>query len=90
MALNLKNREVETMASEIAKMTGESKTEAIRVALAERRERLLRQAGPPARAERLRRFFQEEIWPVVPTAQRARPVTRREREQILGYGEEGV
>lgn len=90
MALNLKNREVETMASEIAKMTGESKTEAIRVALAERRERLLRQAGPSARAERLRRFFQEEIWPVVPAAQRARPVTRREREQILGYGEEGV
>lgn len=33
MALNIKNREVERLAAEIAALTGESKTEAIRRAL---------------------------------------------------------
>jgi antitoxin VapB len=90
MALNLKNREVENLATELSTLTGESKTEAIRVALAERRARLLRDVGPRARAERLRLFFAEEIWPVVPAGQRGRPVSKQEREEILGYGEEGV
>ena len=40
MALNIKNPEVEALASEIAKMTGESKTEAIRKALLERKQHL--------------------------------------------------
>jgi antitoxin VapB len=90
MALNIKSREVEALAGEVARIAGESKTEAIRKALAERRQRLLREMGPPARAERLRRFFAEEIWPLVPPAERGRPVSKREREEILGYGEEGI
>jgi antitoxin VapB len=90
VALNLKNREVETLAREVAMITGESKTEAIRVALAERHERLQRAAGPPARAARLQRFFAEEIWPALPAGQRGRPVSRQEWEEILGYGREGV
>ena len=40
MALNIKNDEVERLAAEVARLTGESKTEAIRRALAERRQRL--------------------------------------------------
>src|SRR6266446_5355278 len=40
MALNLKNAEVERLAAEVARLTGESKTEAIRRALDERRRRL--------------------------------------------------
>ena len=40
MALNLKNAEVERLAAEVARLTGESKTEAIRRALDERRQRL--------------------------------------------------
>ena len=35
MALNLKNAAVERLAAEVARLTGESKTEAIRRALAE-------------------------------------------------------
>lgn len=42
MALNIKNQEVERLAAEVAKMTGETKTEAIRRALGERRQRLWR------------------------------------------------
>jgi antitoxin VapB len=90
LALNIKNREVEDMAAEVARMTGETKTEAIRRALAERRQRLARESGLPARAERLRRFFAEEIWAALPPEERGRPVSKREREAILGYGEEGV
>ena len=40
MALNIKNAEVEALAAEIARITGESKTEAVRRALAERKTRL--------------------------------------------------
>jgi len=90
MALNIKNGEVETLAAEVAKMTGETKTEAIRKALAERHQRLVRESGPTARAERLGRFLEEEIWAVVPPEKLGRPVSKREREEILGYGEEGV
>lgn len=90
MALNIKNIEVEELAAEVAGMTGESKTEAIRRALAERRQRLARETGLPARADRLRRFFAEEIWAVLPREERGRPVSKREREEILGYGKEGV
>jgi antitoxin VapB len=90
LALNIKSREVETLAAEVARMTGETKTEAIRKALSERRERLARESGPAARAERLRRFFEEEIWRLLPRGKRGRPMSKREREAILGYGEEGV
>ena len=40
VALTIKNAEVERLAAEVAALTGESKTQAIRVALEERRRRL--------------------------------------------------
>lgn len=40
MALNIKNDETERLAREVAARTGESLTEAVRVALAERLERV--------------------------------------------------
>ena len=55
MALNIKNADVERLAEELARLTGESKTEAIRKALDERRRRL---KGPsvPERRQRVRPF----------------------------------
>lgn len=41
MALNIKDAETERLASEIAALTGESKTGAVRQALSERKQRLL-------------------------------------------------
>jgi|HubBroStandDraft_3_1064219.scaffolds.fasta_scaffold123658_2 antitoxin VapB len=91
MALNIKNREVEALAAEVAVIAGESKTEAIRKALAQRRRRLLDANEAPIRAERLRRLLAEEIWPLLPPGERGRPMSKREREEILGYHpEEGV
>ncbi len=90
MALNIKNAEVERLAAEIARVTGESKTEAIRRALAERRARLSFRITGHSRSLRIRRFLEREVWSRVPEDQIGRAPDRAERERILGYGEEGV
>jgi antitoxin VapB len=40
MALNIKDPETEKLAAEVAAITGESKTQAVKVALQERKQRL--------------------------------------------------
>jgi len=90
MALNIKDREAERLAAEVAAMTGESKTRAIRVALEERRPRLAARVVRRDQGAALRRFLAEEVWPQVPARVIGRRVSRREREAILGYGREGV
>ncbi|MEX2281744.1 MAG: type II toxin-antitoxin system VapB family antitoxin [Gemmatimonadota bacterium] len=90
MALNIKNTQVERLVDEIARITGESKTEAIRQALVERRNRLRYRVSLGDRAERLKSFLEREVWPRVPAHQMGRAPDRAERERILGYGEGGV
>jgi antitoxin VapB len=88
MPVNIKNERVERLLDEVAALTGETKTEAIRRALEERRERLLRdQSTHPV--ERLRQVLEREVWPNLTPAQR-RPLTRAEEDELLGYGPEGV
>ena len=88
MALNLKNPEVERLAAEVARLTGESKTEAIRRALLERRLRL---KGKPTaqRRARLLEFLETKVWPSVPAGQLGRRLTRAEEDGILGDGPGG-
>lgn len=90
VALNIKNAEVERLAEEVARMAGESKTEAVRRALLERRRRLVYRLGGGDRAARVRRFLEEEVWPQVPREQLGRRLTGAEEDEILGYGPEGV
>jgi antitoxin VapB len=71
-------------------MTGESKTEAIRRALAERRQRLAYRISPGDRKVHALRFLEREVWPLIPEDQLGRRLTRSEEDQILGYGPEGV
>ncbi len=66
MALNIKDREAERLAAEIAALTGESKTRAIRIALQERQERLALRVVQQDRGKALLRFLEEEVWPQVP------------------------
>lgn len=73
MALNIKNRRVEDLASEIAEITGETKTEAIRRALEERRQRLSYLVVQENRGDELRSFLEREVWSVI----RARSASRR-------------
>jgi hypothetical protein len=45
-----------------------------------------------AKKERLARaldLLENEIWPIVPQKLLDRPVTKKERERILGYGRRG-
>lgn len=90
MPLNIKNPLVERLVDEVAQLTGESKTEAIRKALEERRVRLNFRLTNEKREERLRRFLEHEVWPIVPKDQLGRSLSRAEEEAILGYGPEGV
>jgi antitoxin VapB len=89
MALNIKDPETERMADEVATLTGTTKTGAVRYALRQVIESLSR---PPAgqREEYLTRFLEEEIWPLIPADQLGKPVTKAEREEILGFGEHGA
>lgn len=87
------DREMSVLATEIARRTGVSEEEAVRQALRERRLRLearpRRRRRPRERGELLR-FMETEIWPQVPNELRGRPpMTKAEREEILGYGPEG-
>lgn len=88
MALNLKNPEVERLAAEVARLTGESKTEAIRRALQDRRQRLTGRSASDRR-RRIVRWLEREIWPTLPAGGRRRP-TKAEEEAILGYGPDGA
>lgn len=90
MALNLKNREVEQLAAEVARLAGETKTEAVRRALLERRQRLVYRIGSVDRRGQLRHFLDREVWPHVPEQERGRRLTKDEEDRILGYGETGA
>ena len=90
MALNIKNDEVERLVEEVARLSGDTKTAAVRRALVERRERLALGGANTDRAARLRRFLEREAWPRVPAGELGRRMTREEEEAILGYGDDGV
>lgn len=89
MALNIKDDETERLASEIAALTGESKTGAIRTALRERRERLILERAAGDRVRGLRALLEEEIWPTVPAGMIGHGPSTEEQDAILGYGQEG-
>ena len=89
MALNIKNADVERLATEIARLTGESKTEAIRRALEERRHRLKGRTLDDRRS-RVMRFLEKSVWSTLPPAERGRRLSRAEEDEILGYGSRGV
>lgn len=90
MPLNIKDPETERLATEVAALTGESKTRAIRIALQERKQRLGFRVNRRSRKEELLKFLEREVWPRVPAEERGRRLSREEEEAILGYGTEGA
>ncbi len=84
MALTVKNPEVERLAEELARLTGETKTEAIRKALLERKTRLTRPERP--RSEVIEEFLRE-MHDLLPNGRRP---GKEEEEEILGYNPEMV
>lgn len=86
MGLNIKNPEVEALATEVARLAHESKTEAIRKALLERKARLggdMRDKG-----ERLDAVL-KRIHARIPPEVRGKTITKEEVEEILGFGPYG-
>ena len=90
VGLNIKNRDVERLAAEVADMAGETKTEAIRRALELRKSQLGLRGSAPSRGRRLRAFLERRVWPTNPASALGRRLSKRAEERILGYGPKGV
>ena len=90
MALNIKNADVERLAEEVARLAGESKTEAVRRALSERKQRLALRVDLDDREGRVRRFLEREVWPLVPADEVGRRLTADEEDAILGFRPDGA
>ena len=82
MALSIKSPEVDRLARELARTTGESLTEAILKALRERLQRERTRARAPRLAERLREIRERCSSLPVQDA--------RSHEEIVGYDDSGV
>jgi antitoxin VapB len=90
MALNIKDVETERLAAEVATLAAETKTRAVNIALQERKARLTATRTTGDRVQRLRRFLADEAWPQIPAEVLGTSLSKTDRENILGYGPEGV
>ena len=90
MTLQVDNPNVDRLLDEITQITGESRTEAIRKALEERRYRLSDKARATPNEARLLAFLQDEVWPLIPSDHLGVRLSKEAEEAVLGYGENGV
>jgi antitoxin VapB len=93
VALNIRNTQVELLAVEVARITGETKTEAVRRALQDRKNRLvlenrkkvtLNASQKRDRIRQIKDYLEREVWPNIPADILGKKMTKREREEILG------
>ena len=84
MAVSLKDPEIDRLAREVARLTGESPTEAVRHALAERLERERRRRGGGASDIARRLDALARACAALPDIDPGSP------EEIIGYDEHGV
>ena len=82
MASNIRNRRIEELAEAVAKLTGETKTEAITRALHDRLERV--------RRERSGRSLASELDEIAFHCASLPVLDDRQEEEILGYDENGL
>jgi len=89
MALNIKNEEVERLVAEVARRSGQSKTEAIKQAMKSQLVRLQASETKEERLAQIMHFLKAEVQPNVKPEYRGKAMTKAEREDILGYGPDG-
>lgn len=82
MALNIRNVEAERLATELAKATGETKTEAVTKALRDRLSRVKR--------GRMRRRLADELDDIALHCASLPVLDPRTADEILGYDESGL
>ncbi len=80
MGLNIKNAEVERLASEVAHLAGETKTEAIRRALLDRMDRLREPSR--RRTDGVQEWLEQSVWPATKPEFRGKPVTKEEMDAL--------
>ena len=90
MAITIKNAEVICLAEEVAGLARETSTEAIRVALEERKLRLQMHSIEIDQGEKASAFLEREVWPYLPENAVGKRIGKDEVEQILGFGANGV
>lgn len=82
MALNIRSPETEALAAELARLTGETKTEAVTKAVRDRLERVKR--------GRHRRSLADELDTIAKQCAVLPVLDPREPDDILGYDEHGL
>ena len=82
MPISIKNEQTETLARKLAELTGETLTEAVRAAVAERYERL--------RRARLGRSLSDELNMIALRCAKRPLLSQLSADEILGYDEWGV
>ena len=82
MALNIRNRETEQLAEALSRLTGETMTQAVTVALRDRLDRIRRQ--------RSGRRMAEELDEIAVHCGSLPVLDGRDAEEILGYDELGL
>ncbi len=82
MALNIRNAEAERLASRLAKLTGENKTEAVTKALRDRLAKVTR--------DRQGRRLADELDEIATHCARRRVRDHRSADEILGYDDSGL
>lgn len=82
MPLNIRNKQTEQLAAALAKLTGESKTEAVTQALRERLER--------TRRIRTKRRLSDDIEEIAKHCAALPVLDRRSGDDIIGYDQHGI
>ncbi|MBI5441083.1 MAG: type II toxin-antitoxin system VapB family antitoxin [Deltaproteobacteria bacterium] len=82
MALNIRNPETEKLAEALARLTGETKTDAVTRALRDRLERLRRERGE--------RRLADELDDIALHCSRLPVLDARAADEILGYDRHGL
>ena len=82
MPLNIRNKQTEQLATALAKLTGESKTEAVTQALRERLER--------TRRTRAKRRLSDEIEKIAIRCAALPVLDARHADDIIGYDQHGI
>jgi len=82
MALNIRNTQAEELAAEVARLAGETKTEAVTVALRERLARLQRR--------RTARSLSDDLDEIALHCSRLPVLDARTPAEILGYDDDGL
>lgn len=82
MALNLRNAETERLAAELARLTGQTKTQAVTDAIRDRLDRLRDQRSGCSRREHLLHLARR--------CARLPELDPRSPDEIIGYDEDGL